>query len=610
MLQTALASIDPVAFDAAADAIARAPRLLISGTGASHAAAQASAVAFAVNGRPCEAPADGVVAHLTARVLAPGDVCLIVSSSGANSVTLAVADAAVDAGATVIGVTSFARTPLTTRADHLLVAGARFQAWDQGILGSGLVQLLVLNALQIAVADRMSDAADRARLAVREEVLDIVADDGSDAEASDVPDVIDHGDGRLHSVCRKFTFLDCNSSVSGFRGKAPVRQVACRRRLMGTIQLSGVGRSFKSTAAVSDIDLIIEDGGFVVLLGPSGCGKTTLLRMIAGLLEPTAGRIHLDGDDITDLPSKKRDLAMVFQSYALYPHLSVRKNLAFPLKTQRLGAAEIATRVQEVADSLEIGHLLDRKPKELSGGQRQRVAVGRALVRNPKAFLMDEPLSNLDAKLRTQTRHELTALHRRLGATFVYVTHDQVEAMTMATKIVVLNAGRIEQYGTPEQVYDRPESVFVAGFLGSPAMNLVDARIVTIDGSIAVTADGIAGGLWPGDVPDLDVVLGVRPEKLTIASAHAASDTRGVRIAGRIDLVENLGGEQIVTCLVAGREVYVRTSREVIATPGDDIVLTAAPENVHLFDRASGRRLEWVADAPVADPAAHELVTA
>ena len=296
---------------------------------------------------------------------------------------------------------------------------------------------------------------------------------------------------------------------------------------MGTIQLSGVGRSFKSTAAVSDIDLIIEDGGFVVLLGPSGCGKTTLLRMIAGLLEPTAGRIHLDGDDITDLPSKKRDLAMVFQSYALYPHLSVRKNLAFPLKTQRLGAAEIATRVQEVADSLEIGHLLDRKPKELSGGQRQRVAVGRALVRNPKAFLMDEPLSNLDAKLRTQTRHELTALHRRLGATFVYVTHDQVEAMTMATKIVVLNAGRIEQYGTPEQVYDRPESVFVAGFLGSPAMNLVDARIVTIDGSIAVTADGIAGGLWPGDVPDLDVVLGVRPEKLTIASAHAASDTRG-----------------------------------------------------------------------------------
>ncbi|MBN8425546.1 ABC transporter ATP-binding protein [Microbacterium esteraromaticum] len=374
---------------------------------------------------------------------------------------------------------------------------------------------------------------------------------------------------------------------------------------MGTIQLSGIGRSFRSTVAVGDIDLTIEDGGFVVLLGPSGCGKTTLLRMIAGLLEPTAGRILLDGDDITELPSKKRDLAMVFQSYALYPHLSVRKNLAFPLKVQRLSAAEIERRVEEVAESLEIGHLLERKPKELSGGQRQRVAVGRALVRNPKAFLMDEPLSNLDAKLRTQTRHELTALHRRLGATFVYVTHDQVEAMTMATKIVVLNAGRIEQYGTPEEVYDRPESVFVAGFLGSPAMNLIDARITTSDGEVAIEADGVTGRLWAGRSDDLDIVLGVRPEQVAVATAPLTGP--GVRLAGRVEIVENLGGEQIVTCLVAGSRVFARTSRDLIVTPGQDVTLCVAAENVHLFDRDSGRRLVWVDDAEPAAVADTEL---
>jgi multiple sugar transport system ATP-binding protein len=364
---------------------------------------------------------------------------------------------------------------------------------------------------------------------------------------------------------------------------------------MGTIQLVGIGRTFKSTAAARDIDLTIDDGDFVVLLGPSGCGKTTLLRMIAGLLEPTSGRILLDGADITELPSKKRDLAMVFQSYALYPHLSVRKNLAFPLKVQRLAKAEISQRVSEVADSLEIGHLLDRKPRELSGGQRQRVAVGRALVRNPKAFLMDEPLSNLDAKLRTQTRHELTALHRRLGATFVYVTHDQVEAMTMATKIVVLNAGRIEQFGTPEEVYDRPESVFVAGFLGSPAMNLVDAEVRGVGGTVAVSGAGIAGDLWPGDTPARDVVLGIRPEHLQLVDE--APRRRGVTLAGTVEIVENLGGEQIVTCSAGGGRIYLRTSRDIRTTTGAEVRLHAAPEHIHLFERASGRRLEWVPDA-------------
>lgn len=363
---------------------------------------------------------------------------------------------------------------------------------------------------------------------------------------------------------------------------------------MGTIQLRGIGRSFKSTAAVRDITLDIDDGDFLVLLGPSGCGKTTLLRMIAGLLEPTTGRILLDGEDITELPSKKRDLAMVFQSYALYPHLSVRKNLAFPLRVLKLAKDEIERRVQDVAASLEIDHLLERKPKELSGGQRQRVAVGRALVRDPKAFLMDEPLSNLDAKLRTQTHQELTALHRRLGATFVYVTHDQVEAMTMATKIVVLNQGSIEQYGTPEAVYDRPESVFVAGFLGSPAMNLLDAQVSGVDGRIGVSADGLVGDLWAGDVDPLDVVLGIRPEHLEIV--HQGEHPGGVRIAVTVDIVENLGGEQILTCTTGSARIHVRTSRELRVASGQELALRAASEHVHLFDRASGRRLEWVAD--------------
>jgi multiple sugar transport system ATP-binding protein len=363
---------------------------------------------------------------------------------------------------------------------------------------------------------------------------------------------------------------------------------------MGTIQLSGIGRSFKSTAAVRDIDLTIADGEFVVLLGPSGCGKTTLLRMIAGLLEPTTGRILLDGADITELPSKKRDLAMVFQSYALYPHLSVRKNLAFPLKVQRLGKEEIQRRVQDVADSLEIGHLLDRKPKELSGGQRQRVAVGRALVRNPKAFLMDEPLSNLDAKLRTQTRHELTALHRSLNATFVYVTHDQVEAMTMATKIVVLNAGAIEQYGTPEEVYDRPESVFVAGFLGSPAMNLLDAQVLGRQGTVSLSGNGLAGDLWLGSTDDLDVVVGIRPEHLEIAHLSDAHD--GILLEGTVEIVENLGGEQILTFSTGNSRVHMRTTRDVHVAVGEQLTLRADPSHIHLFDSATGRRLEWVAD--------------
>ncbi|WP_009476918.1 MULTISPECIES: ABC transporter ATP-binding protein [unclassified Rhodococcus (in: high G+C Gram-positive bacteria)] len=363
---------------------------------------------------------------------------------------------------------------------------------------------------------------------------------------------------------------------------------------MGRIRIENLSRKFADFTAVDSIDLDIRDGDFLVLLGPSGCGKTTLLRMLAGLLEPTSGRILLDDDDITAAPSRRRDVAMVFQSYALYPHLSVAKNLAFPLRVKKMRKSEVAERVEAVARQLDIAHLLGRKPKELSGGQRQRVAVGRAIVRDPKAFLMDEPLSNLDAKLRTATRRELTELHRRLRATFVYVTHDQVEAMTMATRIALLNNGALEQVGTPEDVYDRPASVFVAGFLGSPAMNLLDARVRTVDGTVVASAEGVTAPLWRGQTDGRDVVLGIRPEHLRVADPV---DHPGVRLSVDVTSVENLGSEQVAYCEVGGATVCVRAPRPIALRPHRTAALTADPAHVHLFDRATGRRLEWV-DVP------------
>ncbi|UOQ56637.1 ABC transporter ATP-binding protein [Leucobacter allii] len=371
---------------------------------------------------------------------------------------------------------------------------------------------------------------------------------------------------------------------------------------MARLVLDQITRAFGDVTAVDRISLDVADGDFLVLLGPSGCGKTTLLRMIAGLLEPTDGSIRIGETDITGLPARKRDLAMVFQSYALYPHLSVEKNLAFPLKVQKTPKAEIAERVRAAAESVEIAHLLDRKPKELSGGQRQRVAVARALVREPRAFLMDEPLSNLDAKLRTATRQELAALHRKLGATFVYVTHDQVEAMTMATKIALLNAGRLEQYGTPEELYDAPSSVFAAGFLGSPAMNLMEATLTTTDGRVSVFAPGLEAVLWAGATPDREVVAGVRPEHLSIHAGGApeAVPTAGIALRGAVALVENLGREQLVHCTIGEHRVTVSCDRATRWTVGELVVLAAPAERVHLFDRASGRRLEWVEDDALA----------
>ena len=363
---------------------------------------------------------------------------------------------------------------------------------------------------------------------------------------------------------------------------------------MGRIRIENPSRKFADFTAVDNIDLDIRDGDFLVLLGPSGCGKTTLLRMLAGLLEPTSGRILLDDDDITTAPARRRDVAMVFQSYALYPHLSVAKNLAFPLRVKKMRKSEAAERIEAVAQQLDIAHLLGRKPKELSGGQRQRVAVGRAIVRNPKAFLMDEPLSNLDAKLRTATRRELTELHRRLGATFVYVTHDQVEAMTMATRIALLNNGALEQVGTPEDVYDRPASVFVAGFLGSPAMNLLDARVHTVDGTVVASGEGVTARLWRGQADGRDVVLGIRPEHLRVVEP---ADHPGVRLSVGVTSVENLGSEQVAYCEVGGATVCVRAPRPIALRADRSAVLTADLTHVHLFDRATGRRLEWV-DVP------------
>ncbi|WP_129837885.1 ABC transporter ATP-binding protein [Streptomyces sp. RFCAC02] len=372
---------------------------------------------------------------------------------------------------------------------------------------------------------------------------------------------------------------------------------------MSGIRIEALTRRFGGSVAVDGIELDIADGEFLVLLGPSGCGKTTLLRMIAGLLEPTSGRIWLDGRDITHEPPRRRDVSMVFQSYALYPHLTVEKNIGFPLRARGADRAAARETVRDVAERLELGHVLGRRPKQLSGGQRQRVALGRALVREPKAFLMDEPLSNLDAKLRTATRVELAELHRSLGATFVYVTHDQVEAMTMATRVALLNGGRLEQVGTPAEMYDTPATVFAAGFLGTPPMNLIDARVETSDGWVTARAAGLEAHLWAGATPARDIVFGVRPEHLTLLApggAEPRGTARGgpsVLLEGTVTAVENFGFEEVAQVAVGEGRAALRGPRPLGVREGRPVRLAADPDRVHLFDRATGRRL-------VRDPAA------
>ncbi|MDZ5648230.1 sn-glycerol-3-phosphate ABC transporter ATP-binding protein UgpC [Nitrospirillum sp. BR 11828] len=326
---------------------------------------------------------------------------------------------------------------------------------------------------------------------------------------------------------------------------------------MATITLSNVSKDYGGGPVLRGIDLEIREGEFVALMGPSGCGKSTLLRLIAGLEEPGGGQIRIDGRLVNDVAPKDRDLAMVFQSYALYPHMTVRENMSFALKQRRLPQAEITRAVEAAAAKLGLTTLLERKPKALSGGQRQRVAMGRAIVRQPKAFLFDEPLSNLDARLREQMRYEIRKLHRELGATSVYVTHDQVEAMTMADRIVALNDGAIQQVGGPQDLYDTPANLFVAGFLGSPPMNFLDATLAP-DGALVVEGQTLArvpppaGPRPAGLVPGAAVTLGLRPERLALTTP-----TDGV--PARVDLVEPTGTGQVVHLALGAQRLKLFT---------------------------------------------------
>ena len=353
---------------------------------------------------------------------------------------------------------------------------------------------------------------------------------------------------------------------------------------MAGIELSRISKSFGAIEVISDLSLTIENGEFAVFLGPSGCGKTTLLRMVAGLEEVTEGEIRIDGRRVDRLPPGQRGVAMVFQHYALYPHMSVRDNIAFGLKNIGTPQGEIDRKIADAARSLEIEHLLDRKPTQLSGGQRQRVAIGRAIVKEPKAFLFDEPLSNLDAALRSRTRIELARLHQQVKSTMVFVTHDQVEAMTMATRIIVMNKGTIEQIDTPMAIYRRPATKFVATFVGTPAMNLLRGRIeAEPDGrTTVVLADG---SRVRTEVPaaalggEREIELGVRAEHVDLGSD----------LPCKVDVIERLGDRALVYTRL--RDGTTLTFEEAGDTPlrlGDDVTLTARPASVHLFD-ARGR---------------------
>jgi multiple sugar transport system ATP-binding protein len=358
---------------------------------------------------------------------------------------------------------------------------------------------------------------------------------------------------------------------------------------MANVSLKNIVKSYDGqTNVVDGIDLEIGDSEFVVLVGPSGCGKSTTLRMIAGLEDITAGTISIGDRVVNNVEPKNRDIAMVFQSYALYPHMTVYKNMAFGLQLRKTPKDEIDRRVRDAAGKLGITELLDRKPKALSGGQRQRVALGRAIVRDPACFLFDEPLSNLDAKLRAETRAELKQLHQQLQTTSVYVTHDQEEAMTLGDRVIVMSGGHIQQAGTPLQVYNMPTNRFVAGFIGMPAMNIIEGKVQQRDGQALFVADGIeiklAGDLArvAEQTADLTLGLGIRPEHLTLSSMQSDSDapTLGVHV----QVVEMLGAQMdVYGTLANGQRILARTEASPIQ-PGTDIQLTVAIEKAHLFE--------------------------
>jgi multiple sugar transport system ATP-binding protein len=359
---------------------------------------------------------------------------------------------------------------------------------------------------------------------------------------------------------------------------------------MAHLALQSVTKSFGSLQIIHGIDLEVGDREFVVFVGPSGCGKSTLLRLIAGLEQPTSGDIVMDGRNVTHVPASDRGLAMVFQSYALYPHMSVYKNMAFGLENAGLPRAEIDQRVTRAASMLRLDDYLDRKPKALSGGQRQRVAIGRAIVRDPKIFLFDEPLSNLDAELRVAMRKELAGLHAEIGGTMIYVTHDQVEAMTLASRIVVLRSGRIEQLGSPLELYNRPDNLFVATFIGSPKMNVIAAEVIAADAGGTRLAFGagnalmLDGPLGPVAVGDA-VTIGIRPEHCEVVQDGPA-DCEAV-----VDLAEQLGGETYLYCSTPNlAQLTVREAGQQMKTRGDRVKLGFPRDRLHLFD-AQGRAL-------------------
>ena len=354
---------------------------------------------------------------------------------------------------------------------------------------------------------------------------------------------------------------------------------------MAALEIENVRKSYGAVKVLHGVSLDMHDGEFVALVGPSGCGKSTLLRMIAGLEDITGGEIRIAGRTINDVAPKNRDIAMVFQNYALYPHMTVAANMSFALRLKRIEGAEIQSRVQRAAEILGLESLLERYPRELSGGQRQRVAMGRAIVRDPAVFLFDEPLSNLDAKLRVQMRTEIKDLHQRLKTTTVYVTHDQIEAMTLADRVVVMNAGAIEQSGTPLELYDRPNSLFVAGFLGSPAMNLLSGSIESDGGQPVFVSAG--GSRWP--LPDgIDVyagkavTYGIRPEHLRLAE-------EGVSLT--VHVVEPTGADTLVNARAGADSVMAYFRERVDLRPDQSVCVAIDPAQVHLFDAATGARL-------------------
>ncbi|MEI7645280.1 MAG: ABC transporter ATP-binding protein [Chloroflexales bacterium] len=367
---------------------------------------------------------------------------------------------------------------------------------------------------------------------------------------------------------------------------------------MAGITFDHVWKRFGEVTVLKDLHIEINDGEFLVLVGPSGCGKSTALRCLAGLEEISDGTISIGDRVVNDVPPKDRDIAMVFQSYALYPHMSVYDNMAFGLKLRKVPKSEIAKRVKEAADMLSIGHLLDRKPKALSGGQRQRVALGRAIVRDPAVFLMDEPLSNLDAKLRVQTRAEISKLHQRLKTTFIYVTHDQTEAMTMGTRIAVMKDGILQQLDSPQNLYDTPANMFVAGFIGSPAMNFFEAKLDRVGGGLGVViskdfvvpvpaskADKVGGYVGK------NVYFGIRPEDVHDSHFVARGVDESAKINAQVNLTEAMGSEVFAYIESGGKEFIGRLDPRTTARTGRSLEIVLDMDKMHIFDRESEKAL-------------------